>query len=66
MNKFISITIGINTLTFFALLYLQYYVVYFVDTQARSNFELSLLSMVALTAFVLLINTLLVGLAVKK
>jgi len=66
MNKFMSITIGINTLTFFALLYLQYYVVYFVDTQARSNFELYLLSMVALTAFVLLVNTLLVGLAVKK
>ena len=66
MNKFMSITIGINTLTFFALLYLQYYVVDSVNKQSMGNFEVYLLLMVALTAFVLLVNTLLVGLAIKK
>jgi len=66
MNKFMSITIGINTLTFFALLYLQYYVVDSVNKQLMGNFEVYLLLMVALTAFVLLVNTLLVGLAIKK
>lgn len=66
MNKFMSITIGINTLTFFALLYLQYYTVFFVDNPSRGNFEIPLLTIVALTACVLLINTVLVALATKK
>ena len=64
MNKFMSITIGINTLAFFALLYLQYYTVLFVNI--NRNYETPLLAMVALTAFVLLINTVLVALAIKK
>ena len=66
MNKFMSITIGINTLTFFTLLYLQYYTVFFVDNPGRGSYEIPLLTIVALTAFVLLINTLLVALATKK